>query len=123
MSYSLNDDPRQIQDPIRRVAKENGAARAEAVDRTTGYPEDMYALLKEPGLFALPSPHEYGGTASMLSDCLAIEELGRVCYYTPRLLLVTPRSCRTSKGTNQIQRNIVATAVLGRPQNDEGATG
>jgi len=47
MSYSLNDDPRQIQDLIRRVAKEKVAARAEAIDRTAEYPEDMYALLKE----------------------------------------------------------------------------
>ena len=88
MSYSLNDDPRQIQDLIRRVAKEKGAARAEAVDRTAEYPEDIYALPKEPRLVTLPPPHEYGGTASMLSDCLAIEALGSVCDITPHLLLV-----------------------------------
>jgi alkylation response protein AidB-like acyl-CoA dehydrogenase len=88
MSYSLNDDQRQIQDLIHRVAKEKVAARAEAIDRTAEYPEDMDALLKELGRCTLPFPHEYGRIASMLSACLAVEELGRVCYNTAYLLVV-----------------------------------
>ena len=88
MSYTLSDDHRQIQDLIRRVAKEKVAARADEIDRTAEYPEDMYALLKELGLFTLPFPQEYGGAGSMLSACIAVEELGRVCYNTAYLLVV-----------------------------------
>src|SRR5215217_2532387 len=88
MSYTLTDDQRQIQDLIRRVAREKVAARADAIDRTAEYPEDMYALLKELGVFTLPFPQEYGGSASMLSACIAVEELGRVCYNTAYLLVV-----------------------------------
>jgi acyl-CoA dehydrogenase len=88
MSYTLSDDQRQVQDLIRRVAREKVAARADEIDRTAEYPQDMYALLKELGLFTLPFPQEYGGAASMLSACIAVEELGRVCYNTAYLLVV-----------------------------------
>lgn len=88
MYYTLTDDQRQIQDLLRRVAREKVAKRADEIDRTAEYPHDMYALLKELGLFTLPFPVEYGGTGSMLSACIAIEELARVCYNTAYLLLV-----------------------------------
>lgn len=88
MYYALTEDQRQIQDLLRRVAREKVAQRADEIDRTAEYPHDMYALLKELGLFTLPFPTEYGGTGSMLSACIAIEELARVCYNTAYLLLV-----------------------------------
>jgi alkylation response protein AidB-like acyl-CoA dehydrogenase len=88
MTYTLSDDHRQIQELVRRVAREKVAARANDIDRTAEYPDDMYALLKELGLFTLPFPAEYGGTGSMLSACIAVEELGRVCYNTAYLLVV-----------------------------------
>jgi alkylation response protein AidB-like acyl-CoA dehydrogenase len=88
MHYILSDDHRQIQDLVRRVAKEKVAARAAEIDRTAEYPHDMYALLKGLGLFTLPFPTEYGGTGSMLSACIAVEELGRICYNTAYLLVV-----------------------------------
>lgn len=88
MSYELNEDQRQIQDLVRRVARERVAPRADEIDRTAEYPHDMFALLKELGLFTLPFPAEYGGSGSLLSACVAVEELGRVCYNTGYLLVV-----------------------------------
>lgn len=88
MNYTLNDDHRQIQDLIRRVARDKVAPRANEIDQTAEYPSDMYALLTGLGLFTLPFPLEYGGTGSMLSACIAVEELGRVCYNTAYLLVV-----------------------------------
>jgi len=88
MTYSLTDDHRQIQDLVRRVAREKVAHRADDIDRTAEYPEDIYALLRELGLFTVPFPQQYGGTGSMLSACIAVEELGRVCYNTAYLLVV-----------------------------------
>ncbi|MPZ44338.1 MAG: acyl-CoA dehydrogenase [Betaproteobacteria bacterium] len=88
MSYTLSEDQRQIQDLIRRVAKDKIAPRARAIDRSAEYPQDMFALLQELGLFTLPFPPEYGGTGNMLSACIAVEELGRVCYNTAYLLVV-----------------------------------
>lgn len=88
MSYSLSADQVAIRDLIRRVARDKVAARADAIDRAAEYPQDMFDLLKELGLFALPFPEKYGGTGSLLSGCLAVEEFGRVCYNTGYLLVV-----------------------------------
>ncbi len=88
MSFELNEDQRQIQDLVRRVARERVAPRANEIDRTGDYPQDMFDLLRELGLFTLPFPAQYGGSGSLLSSCVAIEEFGRICYNTAYLLVV-----------------------------------
>ncbi len=84
----MNEDQRQVQDLLRRVARERVAPRAAEIDRTAEYPQDMFDLLKSLGIFALPFPTQYGGADSTLSACVAVEELGRVCYNTAYLLVV-----------------------------------
>ena len=88
MSFELTDEQKQIQDMVRRVALNKVAPRAQEIDLTAEYPHDMFTLLKDLGLFTLPFPPEYGGTGSMLSACIAVEELGRICYNTAYLLVV-----------------------------------
>lgn len=88
MIVGLNEEQRQIQDLVRRVAEEKVAPRAQAIDASAEYPEDMFRLLRDLGLFTLPFPKNYGGSDSMLSAVLAIEELARVCYNTAYLLVV-----------------------------------
>jgi len=88
VSFSLSDDQRQVQDTIRRIAADKVAPRANVIDRDGIYPQDMFDLLRELGLFTLPFPPEFGGTGSMLSACVAVEELCRVCYNTAYLLVV-----------------------------------
>src|SRR3546814_11180082 len=63
----------------------------------------MFDLLCELGLFPLPVPPEFGGSGSLLSSCVAIEEFGRVCYNTAYLLLVqwTPIGAILAGGTEQ----------------------
>ena len=109
MNFGLNDDQRQIQDLLRRVARERVAKRADEIDRTAEYPQDMFELLKELGLFTLPFPEKYGGTGSMLSACIAIEELGRVCYNTAYLLLVqwVPFGAILSGGTEEQKQRLL----------------
>jgi len=88
VSQWLNDDQLQVQQLVRRVATERVAARAQDIDRKAEYPHDMFEMLKDLGLFTLPFPIEYGGTDSLLSACVAVEELGRVCYNTAYLLVL-----------------------------------
>jgi alkylation response protein AidB-like acyl-CoA dehydrogenase len=88
LSHQLSDEQLQIRNLIRRVAAERVSARASEIDAKGEYPQDMFELLKELGLFALPFPAEYGGTGNMMSACLAVEEFGRVCYNTAYLLLL-----------------------------------
>jgi alkylation response protein AidB-like acyl-CoA dehydrogenase len=87
-AFELGSDQREVQALVRRVAAGKVAPRAAEIDRTAEYPQDMFDLLRELGLFTLPFPPEYGGAGSLLSGCVAVEELGRVCYNTAYLLLV-----------------------------------
>ena len=87
MFASLTEDQRQLQDLIRRVAREKVAPRAAEIDRTGEYPQDMFDLHKSLGMFSLALPPERGGTGDMVSSCIAVEEFGRVCYNTGYLLV------------------------------------
>jgi len=115
MAYELNEDQRQIQDLIRRVARERVVSRANDIDRTAEYPQDMFDLLKELRLFTLPFPSEYGGTGSMLSACLAVEELGRACYNTAYLLVVqwTPFGAILAGGSEEQKRRLLPGLAAG----------
>ena len=88
MIVELGEAQREVQELVRRVARERVAPRAQAIDATAEYPQDMFELLRELGLFTLPFPPEHGGAGSMLSAVLAVEELARVCYNTAYLLVV-----------------------------------
>jgi alkylation response protein AidB-like acyl-CoA dehydrogenase len=86
--HPFSEEIEQVRDLVRRVARDRVAARAAEIDRRGEYPQDMFDLLKELGLFSLPFPERFGGMNSMLASCAAIEELGRVCYNTAYLLVV-----------------------------------
>ncbi|MEL0088986.1 MAG: acyl-CoA dehydrogenase family protein [Rhodospirillales bacterium] len=99
--HALPSEAIEVQNLIRRVASERIAARAAEIDKTGEYPQDMFDLLKELGIFTLPFPNEYGGQDSLLAGCVAVEELGRVCYNTGYLLVVqwTPFGAIMAAGT------------------------
>ncbi len=88
MQYELTTEQRQLQDLIRRVAREKVASRAAEIDRTAEFPLDMFKLLQELGMFSLALPPEHGGMGDMVSSCIAVEEFGRVCYNTGYLLIM-----------------------------------
>jgi len=112
----LTDDQLQIRDLVRRVAREKVAPRSAEIDRTAEYPDDMFGLLRELGLFALPFPAAYGGVGSMVAACLAIEELGRVCYNTAYLLAVqwTPIGAVLAGGTDEQKQRLLPDLASGR---------
>ena len=112
----FSEDQVQVRDLIRRVAKERVAPRADEIDRTAEYPQDMFEMLKDLGLFILPFPEKYGGTNSMVSACLAIEELGRVCYNTAYLLLLqwVPFGAILAGGTEEQKERFLHDLAAGR---------
>lgn len=109
------DDQEQLREVVRRVAREKVAPRADEIDRTAEYPADMFDVLRELGLFALPFPEEFGGTGSMVGACIAIEELGRVCYNTAYLLAVqwTPFGAILAGGTDEQKRRLLPELASG----------
>ena len=88
MNLNLTEEQKQLKELVQRVAREKVANRANEIDAMAEYPQDMFDLLRELGLFTLPFSEKYGGINSILGACLAIEELGRVCYNTAYLLVV-----------------------------------
>ena len=88
MQYELSEDNRRIKEMVRRIALEQVAPRADEIDAKAEYPQDMFDLLRDLGLFTLPFEERYGGMNSILSACIAIKEFGRICYNTAYLLVV-----------------------------------
>ena len=86
--FELSEEQCLLQDTIRKFAREVVAPRAQEIDAAAEYPQDMFEALKKLQLFALPFPEIYGGSDSVLASCIAVEELGRICYNTAYLLIV-----------------------------------
>lgn len=115
MSFALDEQQLQIQALVRRIAREKAAPRANDIDRTAEYPQDMFDMLRELGLFALPFPESYGGTGSTLSACVVVEELARVCYNTAYLLVVqwTPIGAILAAGTDEQKKRLLPALATG----------
>ncbi|MCC6535312.1 MAG: acyl-CoA dehydrogenase family protein [Burkholderiales bacterium] len=116
MAFALDEQPRALQDLVRRVARERIAPRANAIDRGAEYPHDMFELLRALGLFAVPFGAQYGGTGSMLCACVVIEELARVCYNTAYILVVqwTPIGAILAAGTPEQKQRYLEDLASGR---------
>ena len=53
MIDTLIQDHNELRDLVRRVAVEKVSKRADAIDAEGEYPQDMFELLRELGLFTL----------------------------------------------------------------------
>jgi alkylation response protein AidB-like acyl-CoA dehydrogenase len=83
MFLELTQDERSIRDIAKRFAREKVFPRAKEIDEGDEYPEDLFKLLAEMGYFGMIVPEKYGGVGgSLLSLCLVIEELAKVCGST-----------------------------------------
>ena len=79
MDFELSDEQEQFRKVVRDFATAEIAPHCEAWDRDHTFPTDVVLAMGELGLFGLPFPEEYGGSAAEFSTlCLAIEELARV---------------------------------------------
>ena len=109
VQYALTDEQHLLQETLRAFARDRVAPRAAEIDAKAAYPQDMFEALRELGMFALPFPERYGGADSMLSACIAIEELGRVCYNTAYLLIVqwTPFCAILYGGTEEQKKRLL----------------
>ncbi len=77
MRNRLTDEHQDIRDLVRRVAADKVASRAADIDARAEYPQDMFDLLRDLGLFTLPFPEHFGGRNSILGACIAIKDLGQ----------------------------------------------
>jgi Acyl-CoA dehydrogenases len=88
-TYRLSEDQLMLRDAVRVLADERIAPRAAEVDRTSEFPQDIRALLGSHDILALPFPEAYGGLGvDLLTLCLAIEQISRVCATSGLILAV-----------------------------------
>jgi alkylation response protein AidB-like acyl-CoA dehydrogenase len=88
-TYRLTDDQAALRDAVRVLADDRIAPRAAEIDRTAEFPWDVKEILASHDILALPYPEAYGGLGGdLLTLCLAIEQISRVCATSGLILAV-----------------------------------
>ncbi len=89
MPYGLTEDQILLKETVARIAKDKIAPGAQERDESEEFPWDMVQILRENGFFGVDFPERYGGSEmGLLSMCLVIEEIAKVCASTSVILLV-----------------------------------
>jgi len=79
MDFELTEEHRLIRRMVRNFAEKEIAPRAEEIDETDCFPEDLFRRMGELGILGLPFPEEYGGSGGgYTSLIIALEEIARV---------------------------------------------
>ena len=87
MTFELNEEQKMFQQSIRELAKNEVEPMAMEIDAQGEFPWDMVELLKKNDILGLPFDEEYGGQgADLLTLCIAVEELAKVCVNTSLIL-------------------------------------
>ena len=87
--YRLTEEQVLLRDAVRALADERIAPRAAEIDRSGEFPWDVKELLAAQDVLALPFPERYGGLGGeLLSVCLAVEQISRVCATSGLILAV-----------------------------------
>src|SRR4051794_41878067 len=74
----LTPEQEDFRKVVRDFARSEIAPHAEAWDRDHTFPVDTVLAMGELGLFGLPFPEEYGGSAGGFTTlCVALEGVGR----------------------------------------------
>jgi alkylation response protein AidB-like acyl-CoA dehydrogenase len=77
--FELPEELEAFRRLVRQIAEEKIAPRAEEIDRTDEWPDDLYRVLAENELTGVGYPEEYGGSGGgSLAFGVLVEELSRV---------------------------------------------
>jgi len=89
MRVELSEDQKLLQETVRRFAEEVVKPRAKEIDETGEFPRGFYDQAGELGLAGVSVPEDYGGAGmDVVSYCLVIEEISRVCATSGVILSV-----------------------------------
>jgi butyryl-CoA dehydrogenase len=79
MDFAFTSEQDEFRRTVRQFAEEVIAPRAEEMDETEEFPDDIVKQMGALGLLGLPFPEQYGGSGSdFVTVCIAIEELARI---------------------------------------------
>jgi alkylation response protein AidB-like acyl-CoA dehydrogenase len=89
VTVRFSEDQLALREAVRELADERIAPRSAEIDRTAEFPWDVVELLAAHDVLALPFPAEHGGLGGdLLTLCVAIEEISRVCATSGLILAV-----------------------------------
>lgn len=78
--YTLTEEQQMFQQMIRELAVNEIEPRAAEIDEKGEFPWDIFEIFKKNDLLSLPFEEKYGGQgADMLTVCIAVEEIAKVC--------------------------------------------
>jgi butyryl-CoA dehydrogenase len=79
MDFEATEEHRMIRRMVREFAEKEIGPRAEEIDETDLFPDDLFRRMGELGIIGLPFPEEYGGSGfGYTSLVIALEEIARV---------------------------------------------
>ena len=79
MDFEPTEEHRMIRRMVREFAETEIAPRAEEIDETDQFPDDLFRRMGELGIIGLPFPEKYGGSGSGYTGfVIALEEIARV---------------------------------------------
>ena len=86
--FQLNKAQLDLQISARHLAESQILERAAEIDRTEDYPWENVKDLKNAGFMGMTIPEEFGGKgATFLDAVLVIEEMGKVCGVSSRIVV------------------------------------
>ena len=89
MYIELNDEQKMLRDEVRRFADEVVKPIAKETDEKGIFPTDAIRQAGEMGLTGVAVPEEWGGAGmDVISYCIVVEEISRVCGSTGVILSV-----------------------------------
>jgi alkylation response protein AidB-like acyl-CoA dehydrogenase len=87
--YELPQEMLDLRDLVRQIAEERIAPRAQEIDNTGEYPQDIRDLLAENDILGLPFDEQYGGTGTgTLMLQMAVEEIAKADASSALILMV-----------------------------------
>jgi butyryl-CoA dehydrogenase len=89
MDVELSEEQKLLRDNVRRFAEEVVRPRAKEIDESGEFPRAFFNQAGELGLAGVAVPEQYGGAGmDVVSYCLVIEEISRVCASSGVILSV-----------------------------------
>jgi alkylation response protein AidB-like acyl-CoA dehydrogenase len=90
MHFDLTPELQELVGLARRIAREEIAPRAAAIDEAGTYPEEIFQAFRKAGLLGVAVPEAYGGAGlGTLGLCLAVEQVAQHCCASGLMLLLT----------------------------------
>jgi butyryl-CoA dehydrogenase len=117
IDFSFGEERDLLRDEVRRFAEERVRPGTAERDREHRFPEEIVAEMGEMGLLGMMVPEAYGGAGmDVLSYCLAVEELARVCPSTAVTMSVSNSVCCwpiARFGSEDLKRRVLPTLAAG----------